>query len=203
MTFDILLQSLIDYGPIVLFVVVLVEQLGLPAPGSPLLVLTGALCSSGRMTFFFSILASVFACLIADACWYWVAKQYLVKRPDRFRLSSSKLGTYLQTRRLHFLCYGYWLFLMFKFLPGPNMVSLHLGYFGSGRPRHLLLDVIASLLWTGGYLGLGYAFGSELHHALAILPHVGMVPLGIILAVMFGMKISGVLRRNTAEKHSC
>jgi hypothetical protein len=43
--------------------------------------------------------------------------------------------------------------------------------------------------------GLGYVFGTELHHALAILPPVSMVPLVIILAVMFGMKISGVLWR--------
>ena len=202
MTFNMLLQFIIHYGPIALFIAVFAEQFGLPAPGSSLLIATGALYSAGRMAVFFSILMSVLACLVADASWYWIGRSYLAKRTDRLNLSRSMLRIYLQDRSAHFFRYGYLVFLVFKFLPGPNMVSVHVGRFGLARPRLLLFDTIASLLWVGGYTAIGFVFSNNLRYAFGLLSHVSIIPMLVVLMLIFVMGLRRSPRFNKVRDAS-
>ena len=189
MILDLVLQTLIHYGTVVLFVAVFVEQLGFPAPGAPLLVVTGALCSAGRMAILSSILVPVLACLIADACWYWIGKRCLGRQAGRLNLSRSRLRMYLEHRSAHFFRYGYLVFLAFKFLPGPNMVSVHIGRSGLKRPRLLLFDALASLVWVGGYIAAGFMFSNQLHYAVSLLSHLSAVPLLAVLVLILVLRL--------------
>jgi membrane protein DedA with SNARE-associated domain len=57
-------------GQIVLFAVVLAEQLGLPLPAIPVLLATGALADAGKMDLGVAVLLSIIACLAGDVVWH-------------------------------------------------------------------------------------------------------------------------------------
>src|SRR6185369_12721535 len=65
------MNFLVRHGPIVLFLIVLGEQLGLPLPAPPLLLAMGALAATGHFTLPRALLLAVVACRIAlepDSC---------------------------------------------------------------------------------------------------------------------------------------
>jgi hypothetical protein len=61
---------LAEQGPLVLFLIVLAEQLGLPLPAIPVLLAMGALAGTGRFSFATALAIAVVASLIADYAWY-------------------------------------------------------------------------------------------------------------------------------------
>ena len=64
-----ILRWLTDYGLGVVFFNVWAEQLGLPVPAYPVLVVTGALSVEGRYSAVALLGAAVSACLLADLVW--------------------------------------------------------------------------------------------------------------------------------------
>ena len=60
------LPFLIRHGYAVLFLSVLVEQLGLPLPTTPIIVAAGVLAHMGQMNFVVAILLATVASVLAD-----------------------------------------------------------------------------------------------------------------------------------------
>src|ERR1043166_6501105 len=67
-------QFLIRHGLPLVFIAVLVEQMGLPIPAVPLLLTVGALSATGKFSLLLGILVTVFTCLIADAFWFYLGR---------------------------------------------------------------------------------------------------------------------------------
>ena len=63
---DTLLSTLTSYGPIVLFVSVLIASIGVPLPVSFLLIAAGAFVEQGDMNYFAVIAASVVGAVIGE-----------------------------------------------------------------------------------------------------------------------------------------
>jgi membrane protein DedA with SNARE-associated domain len=59
-------EFLLRYGHLVLFVVVLAEQIGLPIPAVPVLLSVGALAGNGRMSAAIALGVALVASLPAD-----------------------------------------------------------------------------------------------------------------------------------------
>ena len=55
-----------QYGEVVLFAIVFVEQIGLPLPAVPVLLSAGALAGAGKMDLTGAIVLSVMACMAGD-----------------------------------------------------------------------------------------------------------------------------------------
>ena len=68
------IQFLIEYGYVLLFGWVLIEQMGLPVPAVPLLIAAGALAGSGKMNFALAAGLAVTAVLLADIFWYYLGR---------------------------------------------------------------------------------------------------------------------------------
>jgi membrane protein DedA with SNARE-associated domain len=69
-------EILLTHGPLLLFVWVLAEQLGLPLPSIPVLVAAGALSAEGRMSFSMAMLVGLIATLSADGAWFITGRHY-------------------------------------------------------------------------------------------------------------------------------
>ena len=94
-----LTQYLFTHGGLVLFVIVLVEQSGVPLPAAPFLLAGGALAAEGRLNLLTSILWAAIGSLAADIFWFytghrrkarlfqlfprWHAIQYAVARKNQ------------------------------------------------------------------------------------------------------------------------
>src|ERR1035437_947345 len=67
---------LLVYGYILLFAWVLVEQLGIPLPATPVLLAAGALSVEGQISFPLALLSGLLAALVADSTWFFVGRRY-------------------------------------------------------------------------------------------------------------------------------
>ena len=71
------LVSLVQrHGTGFVFANVLVEQLGLPVPALPTLVVAGALAADGRLPFGKLLLAAFLATVLADTLWFLLGRRY-------------------------------------------------------------------------------------------------------------------------------
>src|SRR5262249_14232916 len=64
------------FGLSLIFLNVLLEQLGLPVPAVPTLVIAGALAANGRLPASGVFALAVAACLIGDSSWYLAGRRY-------------------------------------------------------------------------------------------------------------------------------
>jgi membrane protein DedA with SNARE-associated domain len=67
---------LLLYGYLLLFAWVLVEQLGIPLPATPVLLAAGALSAEHELSFAFAFLAGLAASLLADTAWFLIGRRY-------------------------------------------------------------------------------------------------------------------------------
>ena len=68
-----------QYGLAVVFGNVLLEQLGVPLPAIPTLVMAGALAANGQLSLAAVIVTATIACILADGVWY-LAGRFLGNR---------------------------------------------------------------------------------------------------------------------------
>jgi membrane protein DedA with SNARE-associated domain len=156
------------------FLNVLVEQLGLPLPAIPTLVVAGALAADGRLPFGKVLLAAFVATVFADALWFLLGRRYgqrVLKTLCRLSLSPD---TCVRQTEGVFEKYGLASLLFAKFVPGYSTVAPPLaGAAGTSFPRFLLFTSGGTLLWTGSALGLGAAFHGTIGRVLSFLASLG------------------------------
>ena len=126
-----LVHYVIVYGVTLVFLNVLAEQLGVPIPAVPALVIAGALTRSGRMSSTHVLIAAVIASLIADSVWYELGRRYgyrILKTLCRVSLSPDSCVRDTEAR---FERWGLKSLLIAKFIPGFSTVAPPLA--GAGR----------------------------------------------------------------------
>ena len=155
-------QFLVSHGLLIVFGVVLLEQLGLPIPAFPWLMAAGALAAAGHFGLPGGLALTVLACLLADALWYYLGR----RRGSRVlgllcRVSLEPDSCVRRTLDV-FTRYGWQGIVVAKFVPGMSTVTPPLaGMTGLRAGRFLVLDGLGSLLYCGVFLLLGYFFSSE------------------------------------------
>ena len=175
-TFDVLTR----YGDLILFVLVLCEQIGLPIPAVPALLGVGALVGAGRMNPVLAFGVVLVASLLPDLLWYELGR----RRGGRVlsllcQISLEPDSCVRRTENL-FMQRGRKALVIAKFLPGLSTVAPPLaGIVGIARWQFLLLDAIGALAWAGTWMGLGYLFSDALD---AMASHVDR--LGSWLAIV-------------------
>src|SRR5262249_61194359 len=68
-------ETLLQYGYLLLFAFVLAEQAGLPVPAVPVLLGVGALTGTGRMSMTLAFAAALAASLPPDVIWYELGRR--------------------------------------------------------------------------------------------------------------------------------
>jgi membrane protein DedA with SNARE-associated domain len=179
-------QFLIERGYVVLFLWVLLAQLGVPIPIVPMLLAGGALAGVGKLNAALVLGIAFFAALLSDQFWYQVG----LRRGSRVlpflcRIALDPESCVRQTKGIYSR-YGPRSLLFAKFIPGVATVASPLaGIFHLHPLRFLLFDGLGTLLWVGILIFLGYRFGNELKDLT--LRTSGLGPwVGIIIPVGLG-----------------
>ncbi len=120
---DSTVQFLLGYGYLLLFVVVLAEQIGLPIPAAPVLLGVGALAGNGRMHLVIALAVAVAASLPPDLIWYELGR----RRGSRVlgvlcRVSLEPDSCVRRTQNM-FVRRGRRTLLVAKFLPGLSTIA--------------------------------------------------------------------------------
>jgi membrane protein DedA with SNARE-associated domain len=186
-----LVALLLRHGTSVVFANVLLEQLGLPVPAVPTLVVAGALAADGKLSFPGLLLAAFVATVAADSLWFFLGRRYGQKVLKTLcRVSLSPDTCVRQTEGI-FEKYGLASLLLAKFVPGYSTVAPPLaGAAGTSYPRFLLYTSGGTLLWTGSALLLGAAFHGAVDRVLAGLANLGgwafvVLAGGLLLYILF------------------
>ena len=182
---DVLMRLCAEYGALIVFATVLIEQLGIPIPAYPVLMLAGSLAARGDLSFLTLGLAAVAAAVVADSVWYFTGQRYGRRVLGWLcRISLSPDSCVRQTEMI----FGRWgapSLLVAKFVPGfASVATVLAGAMGIRRSAFLLFDTLGAVLWVGVGLGIGMLFADaivDLTNALGQLGHwaAGVLVLGV------------------------
>jgi membrane protein DedA with SNARE-associated domain len=159
---DHVLSVLMQYGYVVVFGVILLENLGLPLPGLAVLIVAGALVGGGRLSLPLVAVLAVAGALIGDIVWYGLGRWR--GRPILGLLCRLSLNpdTCVGATERFFLRHGMRTLLVAKFLPGVNtIVPPLMGTLRARLASFLAWDVAGAMLFTLTTVGLGYILGDQ------------------------------------------
>ena len=182
----------LKHGVGFVFLNVLLEQLGVPVPAVPTLLVAGALAADGRLPFGKVFAAAFVATVIADSVWFLLGRRYGQKVLKTLcQVSLSPDSCVRQTEGL-FEKYGLASLLFAKFVPGYSTVAPPLaGAAGSSFPRFFVFTAGGTLLRSGSALALGLLFHGAIERVLLFLTNLGggaLLVLGGALVLYLGLK---------------
>src|SRR6267142_2364557 len=178
-----------EYGLALVFANVLFEQLGLPIPAVPTLVVAGALAAEGELSPLEVFGVAFVACMIGDAVWFIAGRSY-GRRVMAFlcRVSLSPDSCVRQTE-FRFERWGRLALVLSKFIPGLSTIAPPLaGAMRLGWPSFLLLNSLGVVIWAGVAIGAGMAFHAQINEFI-----VGLEGLGTLAAEAVGVLLGGYI----------
>ena len=195
-------MDLLDkYGYSLVFVVSLLEQLGLPLPVAPILLLAGAVAASGNLSFGLLLFFGVLAELIGDIVWYYLGRKKgrgVLKTLCHLSLSPE---TCVKRTEETFLKYGMNALLFAKFVPGLNTIAPPMaGLVRSKFFAFLSRDLIGAMLYTLAFLVPGYFFEKSIFQVTTIFDQFGKTFFWGLIAALTGYVLIKYLKIKLLQK---
>jgi membrane protein DedA with SNARE-associated domain/rhodanese-related sulfurtransferase len=192
---------LLTYGYLLLFAWVLVEQLGIPLPATPVLLAAGALSVDGPFNFVLALALSVVATLIADVVWFFIGR-HQGHRVLRLLCKLSLEPTTCVRRTQDSFARRRGTMLMFaKFVPGLGILAPPVaGENGMGFGAFLFFDGIGATLWAGTLLAAGRFFGDLLKRNAGLLNWAGRFSGALLVAGVVAFILVRLYRRRVVLK---
>lgn len=191
------IQFLTEYGPLVLFVVVFVEQIGLPLPALPVLVAAGVLAGTGHLNLWIALGVTVAAALAADWIWFELGRRQGRRVLDVLCRIALEPDSCVRRTEDFFIKHGPHSLVAAKFIPGLSTIAPPLaGIVGLGVSLFLLYDGLGAVIWAWFGLGIGYVFSDQLEQAVAYAEQVAPAATGVALgALVFYVLYKAMVRR--------
>ena len=156
----IAIEFFVGHAYAILFLWVLVEQLGIPIPSVPLLLTAGTLSATHRVSAFSALLAVVAACLLSDSTWFLLGRRFGSRVIRLLCKFSFEATTCIAKTEGYFSRRGAVTLLFAKFIPGLSTVSAPIaGQSGMRYVDFLVYDLSGTLLWSVSCLFAGRFFG--------------------------------------------
>jgi membrane protein DedA with SNARE-associated domain/rhodanese-related sulfurtransferase len=192
---------LLTYGYLLLFAWVLVEQLGIPLPATPILLAAGALSAEGQISFSLALLAGLAGSLTADTTWFFVGRRHghtvlrlLCKLSMEPTICVRRTQDSFGRRRQVTLMFA-------KFVPGlATLAAPVAGQHGMAYGEFLLFDGIGATAWVGALLLAGRLFGDALKRDPGLLNWVGRFSGALLLLGVIVFFVGRILRRRMVLK---
>jgi membrane protein DedA with SNARE-associated domain/rhodanese-related sulfurtransferase len=176
-----------QYGFALVFANVLMQQMGLPIPALPTLIVAGALAADGKISALALFAVAFVACAISDATWYTVGRLF-GRRVMKLlcRISLSPESCVRQSEYL-FHRWGNLTFVLAKFVPGLLMISPAMaGTMRLGGWSFALLDGLGAAVWAGAAIGTGMLFHHEISQLIGHLEELGGIAIAVIGVLLGG-----------------
>jgi len=184
---DFFLDALANYGPVALGVALLVGNMGLPTPTTPLVVASGALARQGLidwqaavvMGFSGAILGDMFSYAVGRSGWDWAQRALSQRRADLWNRALDRF-------KRHAGLAVYVTRFVFTTLDVPiNLIA------GSSRypfQRFLAAALAGRATWLVLFGGLGYIVGSQWRSASQIINKYSFY-LAIAILIILGIAL--------------
>lgn len=177
-------QALRNDAVTVVFLNVLLQQLGLPVPAVPTLLLAGSLAlTPGNIAPMLA--AAVLASVLADWVWYGAGRLFGYRvLAGLCKLSINPSSCVSQTEA-RFVRWGLSSLVIAKFVPGFSTVAPPIaGAMRMSQPGFLLAAGVGAGLWAGLALGAGWLLQDAVQAAIATLDRHAGRAVGLVLAAL-------------------
>ena len=161
MDFQTIMQYLIDYGPIAIYIVVLLEYMNLPGfPAGIIMPAAGIWAARGNLNFFVTMLITILAGLTGSILLYWLGRtggsfflnRYYKRFPKQQSLIEEKI-LYLQEKG------GMGIFVS-KLIPMVRtLISIPAGIIKMNFTSYCISSALGVAVWNLVFVGAGYLFG--------------------------------------------
>jgi membrane protein DedA with SNARE-associated domain/rhodanese-related sulfurtransferase len=181
-------QTIREDAVTVVFVNVLLQQIGLPVPAVPTLLLAGSLAATpgslGQI-----LAAAVVASVIADWIWYLTGKLFGYRVLAGLCKLSINPSSCISLTEARFIRWGVSSLVVAKFIPGFSTVAPPIaGAMRMNPLGFLLAAAIGSALWAGLALGAGWLLQDAVQSVIALLDrHASRVLLLVLLLLGSGI----------------
>jgi membrane protein DedA with SNARE-associated domain/rhodanese-related sulfurtransferase len=192
---------LILYGYLLLFAWVLIEQLGIPLPATPVLLAAGALSVDGPISLPLAFLAALAGALCSDITWFMIGRRYghyvlriLCKLSLEPTTCVRRTQNSFSRRRAVTL-------LTAKFIPGLGTLAPPIAaQNGMGLGPFLCFDGLGAALWVGTLLLGGRFFGDAINHDPSLLAWIGRFSGALLILGVIAFFVGRVVRRRMVLK---
>lgn len=196
---DRLLEFLVSYGLLALLPILFAGAIGVPLPGTLLVVAGGAFAGAGELPLIPLLLGATVATIAGNGVGYWLGQRggeaALARWGRRFHIGEKTIAQ----ADAFFGRYGGMSILLSRFPLSPLSAIINIL---AGAARYPLrpfavLNLIGVSVWVGVYVGVGYIFGASWEALASILNSVtqALTLLVIIVALLV------VLIRTIRQRH--
>lgn len=177
---DFLLTQVINYGAPILGIIVFVGALGIPFPGTFIVVAAGAFSRQDILTWHTTGLIALLCVVLGDSLSY--AMGYYAREIILRRFQGSTQWSQAESS---FSRWGGMSVFLTRFLVTGIAVPVNLIAGTSKFPfkQFFLFDLFGETIWIFGYGGLGYLFGTQWEAVSELLSNISGLLLGLVLLV--------------------
>ncbi len=180
-----IVQFVMTHGYVVIVAWVLLDQIGLPVPAIPVLVVAGALTGTESFHLPGVLAASTLGCLPSDLLWFEAGRRRgggVLKTVCRMSLEPDSC---VRNTRSTFEKYGPKSLLIAKLIPGYQTLSPALaGMTGMSHARFFAYDIPGAFIWSAAFILPGVLLRGQIDRALELVMEFGEI-IGTIAA--FGL----------------
>ena len=178
-----------DYGYLALFLVVLVENFGIPAPGQTLLIATAVLAAQGKLNIAAVLGLAFCAAFLGDCIGYWIGQKggrRLILRFGRYvRVGRSEL----KRMEASFDKYGVWFVAFARFFEVLRQLNgIVAGTAGMRLRNFLLFNALGAALWVGVWGFGSWRLGHHIQEYEDLIEEAGnvfmVVSIGALLVLL-------------------
>lgn len=173
-----------QHNNLMVFVNVLLQQLGLPVPAVPTMMFNASQTTHSSQLLIL-LLSAIIASLIADLIWYQAGKKFGYKVLKFLCKMSINPGSCVNQTEARFHRWGVWSLVVGKFIPGFSTVAPPVaGALGMSRASFMLASAIGAGLWAGLALLAGFALQAQIETGLALLSQHGIRIVAVFAALL-------------------
>ncbi len=185
---SIALAFFVHYAYAILFLWVLVEQVGVPIPSIPVLLTAGTLVATHQLRGTLAVFSVLAACALADSFWYILGRRYGNAVLRLLCRLSFEADTCVNKTQGYFHKRGAVTLLFAKFIPGLSTVAAPIaGQTGMPYARFIAYDLSGSLLWTLAYVLCGFFFGDFAKRSGPFFAMLGHFAVAIFVVMVLGL----------------
>lgn len=198
-----LVHFITAYGYWAIFWLIFLQEIGVPNPVSNefILLFSGSLGFTGLLSFPLIFLTAVFADVLGAAVLYTVFHffgHYLLSKRPKWLPISEKNINYLQGVMQKHGMWGVFLGRLLPFARGYAAVAA--GLFCVRWPKFYTSVIASALLWSGGFVTLGFIFGSYITQVENTTGGIEKILVGAIILTVLLFAGHALIKRYRRKK---
>jgi membrane protein DedA with SNARE-associated domain len=203
-----MLTGIPDQTGWIVFALVLANQAGVPVFAAPALLGVGVLAANGDLSVGVAMTVAVAAAICADLAWYGLGRWRGTWALAALGRLSGRTGPFVDEAQRLFRAHDRLFQLGARFLPELNPFAAALaGAAGISLKRFMVGATVSAAVWTGTWIGVGYAVGGVGNGGGSRIPFFAAIVAGSTVATLSvmirpGRQAIAAIARALRESHA-